>query len=174
MAGMLRMRRSRGVASGILLVLLGLWGALIAFIGPSFHYAYTPDTAWTYTTARLWLEILPGAATFLGGILLIGSNGRHIAGFGALLAAASGAWFTLGTVLSPLWNYNVPLGGSPASATVVMRIAEQLGFFTGLGVVIVCIASFAFGRIVSLAPEIGAIGPPLLAPSSDETMPIER
>jgi hypothetical protein len=173
MAGMLRMRRSRGVASGTLLVLLGIWGGLIAFIGPYFHYAYTPDTTWTYTSARLWLEILPGAATFLGGFLLIASNGRHIAGFGALLAAASGAWFTLGTVLSPLWNHNVPLGGSPASATVVMRIAEQLGFFTGLGVVIVCIASFAFGRIVSLAPEMDEIGPPLLAPSSTQTMPIE-
>jgi hypothetical protein len=172
MAGMLRMRRSRGVASGILLVLLGLWGGLIAFIGPYFHYAYTPDTAWTYTTARLWLEILPGAATFLGGALLIASNGRHIAGFGALLAAASGAWFALGTVLSPLWNHNVTLGGSPASATVVMRIAEQLGFFTGLGVVIVCIASFAFGRIMSLPAEIEPISP-LLAPPSTETMPIE-
>jgi hypothetical protein len=173
MVGILRMRRSRGVASGILLVLLGLWGGLIAFIGPYFHYAYTPDIAWTYTTARLWLEILPGAATFLGGLLLIGSNGRHIAGFGALLAAASGAWFALGTVLSPVWNHNVPLGGSPASATVVMRIAEQLGFFTGLGVVIVCIASFAFGRIVSLPPVIDEIAPPLAAPSSTETMPIE-
>ena len=32
MTGMLRMRRSRGVLSGFLLVLLGLWGGLIAFI----------------------------------------------------------------------------------------------------------------------------------------------
>jgi hypothetical protein len=150
MIGTLRMRRSRGVFSGFLLVLLGLWGGLIAFIGPSFHYAYTPATSWTYTSGRLWLEILPGAAVFLAGLLLILTNGRHIALFGAALAAAAGAWFTLGTVFSPLWNHNVPLGGSPASATVVMRIAEQVGFFTGLGVVIVCVASFAFGRILSL------------------------
>jgi len=172
MVGMLRMRRSRGVASGILLVLLGLWGGLIAFIGPYFHYAYTPDTAWTYSTARLWLEILPGAATFLGGFLLIATNGRHVAGFGALLAAASGAWFTLGTVFSPLWNHNVPLGGSPASATVVMRIAEQVGFFTGLGVVIVAIACFAFGRVVSLADEIETVTP-IREPVTTETVPIE-
>ena len=66
MAGMLQMRRSRGAFSGFLLVLLGLWGALIPFIGPYFHFAYTPDTAWTYNSARLWLEILPGAAVFLG------------------------------------------------------------------------------------------------------------
>ena len=83
MAGMLQMRRSRGAASGFLLVLLGIWGAIIPFIGPYFHYAYTPDTNWTYTTARLWLEILPGAAVFLGGVLLMIATGRHIALFGA-------------------------------------------------------------------------------------------
>jgi hypothetical protein len=154
MAEMLQIRRSRGALSGSLLVLLGLWGGLIAFIGPYFHYAYTPDTAWTYTTARLWLEILPGAAVFLGGLLLIIATGRHVAAFGALLAAAGGAWFTLGTVFSPLWNNNVPLGGSPASLTVTMRIAEQIGFFTGLGIVIVAIASAAFGRIISLPAEV--------------------
>src|SRR5215469_11402007 len=145
MAGKLRVPRSRGAVSGFLLVLLGAWGGLIAFIGPYFHYAYTPDTAWMYTSDRLWLEILPGAAVFLGGLLVLMTAARHVAMFGALLAAAAGAWFTLGTLLSPLWNHNVTLGGTPASSTVVMRIAEQLGFFTGLGVVVIAIAMFAFG-----------------------------
>jgi hypothetical protein len=154
MAGMLRMRRSRGALSGFLLVLLGIWGALIPFIGPDFHYAYTPDTAWTYTTARLWLEVLPGAAVFLGGLLLIIATGRHVALFGALLAAAAGAWFVLGTTLSPLWNNHVVMGGSPVSSTVFMRIMEQLGFFSALGVVIVFIAAAAFGRISSVPSGI--------------------
>jgi len=147
MIGTLRMRRSRGMASGVLLVLLGLWGGLIAFIGPYFHYAYTPDTAWTYNTGRLWLNILPGAAVFLGGVLLIISASKTIAMFGALLAAAAGAWFALGTVFSPLWNHNVVLGGVPAGSTVVIHIAEQVGFYTGLGVVIVFLAALAFGRL---------------------------
>src|SRR5947209_8918950 len=151
MAGMLQMRRSRGAFSGFLLMLLGLWGALIPFVGPYFHFAYTPDKAWTYNTGRLWLELLPGAAVFLGGVLLMVARGRHTAGFGALLAAAAGAWFTLGTVLSPLWNHHVPMGGSPAGSTVYMRIMEQLGFFTALGVVIVFVAGAALGRIASVA-----------------------
>jgi hypothetical protein len=173
MAGMLQMRRSRGALSGFLLVLLGLWGGLVAFIGPYFHFAYTPDTAWTYTTARLWLEILPGAAVFLGGVLLIIATGRHVAAFGALLAAAAGAWFTLGTLLSPLWNNNVPMGGSPASSTVSMRILEQLGFFSALGRVIVFIAAAAFGRIMSVPSGIRAAEtvPPAIAPA--ETVPAE-
>ena len=170
MAGMLQMRRSRGVASGFLLVVLGAWGALIPFIGPYFHYAYTPEGAWTYTTARLWLEILPGAAVFLGGILLMVATGRHVALFGAILAAAAGAWFTLGTMLSPLWNNHVILGGSPASSTVSMRILEQLGFFSALGVVIVFIAGAAAGRIMSAASGIRAIE---TAPPA-ETAPVEK
>ncbi len=173
MAGMLQMRRSRGAASGFLLVLLGAWGALIPFIGPYFHYAYTPDTAWTYTSARLWLEVLPGAAVFLGGILLMIATGRHIALFGAMLAAAAGAWFTLGTTLSPLWNNHVTLGGSPTASTQFMRIMEQLGFFTALGVVIVFVAAAAFGRILSVAsgvPVIETVPPTETIPAA-ETVP---
>ena len=159
MAGMLQMRRSRGAFSGFLLILLGLWGALIPFVGPYFNYAYTPDTAWTYSTARLWLEILPGAAVVLGGFLLMIATGRHIALFGALLAAAAGGWFALGTVLSPLWNNHVTMGGSPASSTQYMRIMEQLGFFTALGLVIVFIAAAALGRIASVTSGIRTIEP---------------
>jgi hypothetical protein len=168
MAGMLQMRRSRGAASGFLLVLLGLWGALIPFIGPYFHYAYTPDTAWTYTTARLWLEVLPGAAVFFGGVLLIIATGRHVALFGAILAAAAGAWFTLGTILSPLWNNHVTLGGSPVSSTQFMRIMEQLGFYSALGLVIVFIAAAAFGRILSVDSGIRTVE---TIPAAETTVP---
>src|SRR5262249_27517549 len=63
MAGTLRVRRSRGALSGLLLMLLGIWGALIPFIGPYFNYAYTPDRAWQATSGRMWLEVLPGAVT---------------------------------------------------------------------------------------------------------------
>src|ERR1700730_17668550 len=154
MAGMLQMRRSRGAASGFLLVLLGLWGALIPFIGPYSHFSYPPDTTWTYTTARLWLEILPGAAVFIGGILLMIATGRHGALFGAYLAAPAGAWF-------------------PPRTTVFMRIMEQLGFFSALGVVIVFVAAAAFGRIASVPSGIRAIEtvPPAETVPADETVP---
>ena len=173
MAGMLQMRRSRGAFSGFLLMLLGLWGALIPFVGPYFHFAYTPDTAWTYNTARLWLEILPGAAVFLGGFLLMIATGRHIALFGALLAAAAGAWFALGPVLSPLWNNHVTMGGSPASSTQYMRIMEQLGFFTALGVVIVFIAAAALGRVASVTSGIRTIEP-VTETGPAETVPVDK
>jgi hypothetical protein len=175
---MLQMRRSRGAFSGFLLMLLGLWGALIPFVGPYFDYAYTPDKAWTYNTGRLWLELLPGAAVFLGGFLLLVARSRHTALFGALLAAVAGAWFTLGTVLSPLWNHHVPMGGSPASSTVYMRIMEQLGFFTALGIVIVFVAAVALGRIASVPSGIRDIEevPETTVPETTvpaDTVPVE-
>ncbi len=172
MAGTLQMRRSRGAFSGFLLILLGLWGALIPFIGPYFHFAYTPDKAWTYNTGRLWLELLPGAAVFLGGFLLMVARGRHVALFGAMLAVAAGAWFTLGTVLSPLWNNHVAMGGSPASSTVYMRIMEQLGFFTALGVVIVFVAGAALGRIASVTSGIRPVEEVYETTVPAETVPV--
>ncbi len=93
MSGMLRIPRSRGTFSGVLLVLLGAWGGLIAFIGPYFHYAYTPDSAWSYTSGRLWLEVLPGVGALVGGLIALASANRPAAMFGAWLAAISGAWF---------------------------------------------------------------------------------
>jgi hypothetical protein len=141
-----RIPRTRGAFSGVLLVLLGAWGGLIAFIGPYFHYAYTPDKAWVYTTGRLWLEILPGAATVLGGLLVLGSARRHTAAFGAFLAALAGAWFVVGNLVSTLWNSGTPQAGVPAGTGLTRLAAENLGFFTGLGVLIVFFAALALGR----------------------------
>ena len=148
MTRMLQVPRSRGAVSGLLLVLLGLWGALIPLVGPYFHYAYTPDAAWTLTAGRVWLEIVPGVATLLGGMILLASASRPLAMFGAELAAAAGAWFALGMVIIPLWPAARTLDpGSPAGTTTVLRQLEHLGFYTGLGVVIVFVAALALGRL---------------------------
>jgi hypothetical protein len=145
MNGILRVRRSRGVLSGLLLVLLGIWGALIPFIGPYFHYAYTPDKAWTYTTGRLWLDILPGAAAFIGGLIVLTSAYRPTAHVGAWLAALSGAWFALGGLIGPVWIHMQMVPGTPVG-DAAHRTLEQIGFFTGLGVAIVLLAAMAIGR----------------------------
>jgi hypothetical protein len=167
MAGMLQVRRIHGGFHGALIALLGIWGGLIPFIGPYFHYAYTPDKAWTYNTGRLWLEILPGAAALLGGLLLMGSSGRHIKLLGATLGVVAGAWFVVGNVLAPLWTTANPAGG-PASATTLMRAMEEIGFFAGLGVVIVLLAGLAAGRLTAV--------PGVTVPAADlgATVPVSR
>ena len=142
--------------SGLLLVLLGAWGALISFIGPYFHYSYTPATSWTYTSGRLWLEILPGAAAMVGGLIVLGATYRPIAIFGAWLAAVAGAWFAIGPVVSTLWTANSTMAaGVPVGGTLT-RAVEQLGFFTGLGVVIVFFAALALGRFMVIGAHEAA------------------
>ena len=139
-------RRSRGMVSGIALVLLGIWGGIIPFIGPIFSFAYTPDTAWQYTMGRLWLEILPAVATVLGGLILLGSASRVAIQFGAWLAAAAGAWFVVGQLFSRLWTGGAPAAGVPAGSSTLQIVLEQIAFFAGLGVVIVFFSALALGR----------------------------
>jgi len=168
MAGMLRVPRSRGALSGVLLVLLGAWGALIPFIGPYFHYAYTPDHAWTYNTDRLWLEILPGAAVLLGGLIALVASTRPIAVFGAWLAALGGGWYVVGRPLSTLWTTgHVVAAGQPVGGAVI-RAAEDIGFFTGLGVVILFFAAMALGRFTVIgAREVAMAEEPAMAGSAE-------
>jgi hypothetical protein len=132
--------------SGVLLVLLGLWGGLVPLVGPYVHYAYTPNHVWTITSGRVWLEIVPAGVALLGGLILLVSKLRPMALLGASLAAASGAWFAVGPSLAPLWTSTVPAQGFPVGGQIA-RAMEQIGFFAGLGVVIVCIASVAIGRL---------------------------
>jgi hypothetical protein len=157
MTAMMRVPRTRGAGSGVLLILLGAWGALIPFVGPYFHFAYTPDTAWAWTWGRFFLEIVPGVATALGGLILMISAFRPVAMFGAALAAAGGAWFAVGSLLGPVWTSYSTSGaaggvpsvldpGQPAGGPLHM-VAEHLTFFTALGVVIVFVAAAAFGRL---------------------------
>jgi hypothetical protein len=151
MAGILRVPRTRGALSGVLLIVLGAWGALIPFVGPYFNYAYTPDVAWSMTSGRIWLEIVPGAAAVLGGLFVLISSLRPVVMLGAWLAALAGAWFAVGTILSPLWTtgavsaIGLPVGGK------IHRITEQVGFFTGLGVVIAFLAALVIGRLSVIA-----------------------
>lgn len=151
MAGTLRVPRSRGALSGLLLLLLGLWGGLIPFVGPYADFAYTPDKAWVWTSDRLWLEVAPAVATGLGGLILLVSANRVIAMFGAWIAALGGAWFVIGGPVSALWTpagttaTGTPIGDEPR------RLAEQLAFFYGLGALIIFFAALALGRLAVVA-----------------------
>src|SRR4029077_2376676 len=119
----LQMPRSRGAATGFLLILLGLWGALVPFVGPYFDFAFTPDQEWVWTIARGWLEVLPGAATVIGGLLLLGARNRATAMLGGWLTVLAGAWFVVGRALAG------PLGlgeaGTPVAATENKRVVLE-------------------------------------------------
>jgi len=153
MADLARIPRSRGSVCGVLLILLGAWGGLAPFVGPYFHFAYTPDKAWAYTSGRLWLSIVPGAAAVIGGLLAAGTADRVVGCCGGLLAALGGAWFIVGGAVTALAvrsgsiTPGVPLGGPLGSLSAATRVfLEGLGFFTGTGVLIVFLGALALGR----------------------------
>ena len=143
--GRMTIARSRGAVSGLLLVLLGIWGALIPFIGPNFDFAFTPDQPWTWTMGRGWLEVLPGVVTVIGGLLLFTSRNRATAMLGGWLTVAAGAWFVIGRALAG------PLGlgeaGSPVAAAETKRVWLDLTHFYGLGALVIFLGALALGRV---------------------------
>lgn len=141
--GRMRIPRSRGAASGLLLVVLGVWGAVAPFVGPALGFGYDDSAAWT--AARGWLEVLPGVVTVLGGGLLLMSTNRVTAMLGGWLAVLAGAWFVVGrTVAGPLGLGDV---GEPAAASATQRLWLELSYFHGLGAVVVFLGAAALGRI---------------------------
>ncbi|MBV9484852.1 MAG: hypothetical protein JO246_02220 [Frankiaceae bacterium] len=139
----LAMARRRGAVAGPLLMILGAWGALIPFFGHAFSYGYTPNNTWHWTQARGWLEVLPGAVAFVGGLLLTMAGNRLTAMIGGWMAALAGGWFVVGTVIAPWWSPG-DIGSPMGSADRV--VWEQLGMFYGLGAVIVFLAALGIGR----------------------------
>jgi hypothetical protein len=142
--GSWRIPRSRGAVAGGLLLLLGAWGALIPFIGPAFNFGFGGPQTWSWTAARFWLEVLPGCATFLAGLMLLISANRPTAAAGAWLAIAAGTWFVIGPTLATPWHLGdlgVPMGGTARQALT------WLLFFYGLGAAILYLSSTAWGRL---------------------------
>lgn len=143
----MRIPRSRGAVSGVALVILGLWGGLIPFVGPYFNYSVGTDHTWVINHNRWWLDVLPAAAVVLGGILLLFAASRASGSLGGWLALAGGLWFVIGPTVSRLWEHGAVATGAPLGTSTTRQILEQLGYYQGLGVVVASIASFALGRM---------------------------
>jgi hypothetical protein len=146
--GRLAMPRSRGFMSGLLLVILGAIGGLAPFVGPYFNLSIGSDQAWDYSSGRLWLSILPAAATVLGGLMLMYSANRATATFGSWLALAGGVWFVIGPVMSMLWNGGQMQTGQALGGTN-HQVAEWLVYFYGVGAAITAVAGIALGRVTT-------------------------
>lgn len=91
---------------------------MIPFVGPYFDYSFGVNSTWQYTTDRLWLRILPGAAALVGGLLLVIAATRAAGVFGGWLAVLAGVWFVIGPPLSLTWEDRAgPIGAPLFSAT---------------------------------------------------------
>jgi hypothetical protein len=152
-----RVPRTRGAMSGVILVLLGLWGGLVPFIGPYFHYSYLPDTVWTFTWTRFWLEIVPAAAVLIGGLMLLVTANRASGLFGGWLASLGGVWFVVGPSLSLLWNGGQSTSLTPSGTAPLTRSVQEIGFFYGVGAVSLLFAAMALGRFLVMGIREAAL-----------------
>jgi len=139
------MQRSRGAMSGLLLILLGAWGAIIPFVGPLFDFAFSPDRAWAWSEARGWLQVLPGVVAVVGGLLLLASSNRATAMLGGWLGVIAGVWFVIGRASAELLGIGDV--GAPVAATESKALALELTYFSGLGALIVFVSAAALGRV---------------------------
>jgi hypothetical protein len=162
MTSQARIPRRRGAICGALLILLGIWGGLAPFVGPYFHFGFTPDKAWAYTSGRLYYSVIPGAAALLGGLMILLTRNRAVGITGGILAALGGAWFGVGEgfVAYVLKRPSITIGGPlfPANSSGLISFPlrsylETLSLFTGLGFLIVFAGAVAIGRFSMLAAQ---------------------
>src|SRR5579862_725474 len=91
----LRLPRTTGAVSGLLIIVLGVWAGIIPFIGGYFHYAFGGYQTWHFTDQRLWLSIVPGAVAVIGGFMLLTASSRVGGLTAGWVALAAGAWFVV-------------------------------------------------------------------------------
>jgi hypothetical protein len=144
----LRLPRTTGAMSGFLILLLGVWGGLIPFVGPYFHYAFGGYQHWHWTSQRLWLNVVPGAVAVIGGLMLMRAHTRVGGLTAGWVALAAGVWFAVGPSVSILWHHNIYAIGAPMGGHT-RQMLEWIGYFYGLGALIIGLAAFAMGRFVS-------------------------
>jgi hypothetical protein len=146
------MRAATGRLLGLLLVVLGAWGGVVAYVGPRIGFRMDSAAAWAWTTSRWELHAAPGAAVVLGGLLLLAATPRLIARFGALLAILAGMWLVVGPLFASMW-----LGSGAETQLATSSLSEAarpLGYHYGTGLLIVAIASYAWATCAAVVRTV--------------------
>jgi hypothetical protein len=151
----MRLPRTRGAVSGLVLLVAGLWAALVPFFGPYLNLSIGTDQTWHWTTDRLWLSVLPGAVAALGGLLLIRAVTRGAAAFASWLGVCAGVWLIVGQTVSLLWNHGTSAAGQPLFGNVHKAVEEGV-YFYAVGALILFFAAFALGRLALPARAVVA------------------
>jgi hypothetical protein len=132
--------------AGLAILILGIWGGIIPFVGPYFHFTLGPDHTWVWTAGRFYLNVLPAIAAVIGGLLLMGAGPWAAGRLGALLALLAGFWFAIGADLSLLWHTGGQAGAAHGGAT--RQALERLSFHSGLGVLITALAAYSLPGVL--------------------------
>ncbi len=140
-----------GIA-GLLMLVLGAWGGIVAFVGPTFGFGAGASPAWTWNLAHFLVGLVPGVAAVLAGLFVLGRLGSAAVGEGrfgvalaGLLAMLAGAWFTIAPqAWAVLYDglYFLP-------ASHLRQLADEGGYAVGPGALIAMSGAFALGWALS-------------------------
>jgi hypothetical protein len=125
---------------GVVIALLGAWAFFAPLLGPYFQFGFESDEAWQFSERQWELQLIPGIAAFVGGLMLT-TPARGWGRLGALLAVAGGAWLLVGPSLYPLWSDD----GVGPYGSETMRALRWIGHFYGVGGILVYLAGYEHG-----------------------------
>jgi hypothetical protein len=157
---------------GMLTVLIGAWGTLIPFVGPTFGFSADGSNSWHWSFPHALLAVIPGILAVLMGVAILSDTkamgvgrGRVSLVMGGLTTLIAGAWFIVGPLAWPVLTNNGPYyaGGSPFRILV-----NQLGYGLGTGAILIFCGAYSLGwasrhqsRIVPTS-STGAITPAIV------------
>jgi hypothetical protein len=151
--------------SGLIVVILGVWGVFIPFVGPYFGFDWRSGSdAWTWSESFGTISLAAGGCAALGGLAMLGGWGV-LARLGCLAALTGGTWFVTGPLFHPLWH-SAALG--PTGHGRWLTVALELGYHTGIGLFVIGLAAYALGVTALTARPVPEV---VEAP---EPEPVER
>lgn len=136
-------------AVGGTIALIGVWVALVAYVGPTFGYPMPPGSdqpAWDWSASHTWRHLLPGIAAIVGGVLIFTASRSRALG-GSLLALLAGIWMIISPFVVRAWLDGG--GGGGGDASTVMSIITPLGYHHVPGILTLGLSAFLLGRLTA-------------------------
>lgn len=144
---------------GLLITLVGAWGAVVAFVGPTFGFPVTSTTAWDWTITNWFLHLVPGGMAFVAGLLILlwmsrtGSfRARGLLGLAAVVTVVAGGWFVIGPALWPTFETSAAFTPAPDVQT---GFYYQAAANLGPGVILAMLGGMALKTAFSARRWVG-------------------
>jgi hypothetical protein len=135
---------------GVVTILISAWGGIVPYVGPTFGYSADGAGSWHWNLAHAVLALVPGAVGILAGLLMMPSGsklrlGRTSLATSGLVAAAAGAWFTIGPFA---WPVLISTRGYFVAGTPFRVLANMVGYSLGPGLILAAYGAFAMGSAI--------------------------
>src|ERR1700678_2025461 len=125
------------------MVVCGVWGAVVPFVGPSFGYRSHGQAAWQWSSMHAVVYLAPGLVAALFGLIILGlgfNPARIVIGLAGFIVVACGAWFVFSPALWPTFGTGAVF--EPAR-TAIGNFGNQFGYNLAVGVLLIALGGMA-------------------------------